>query len=109
MQLMPSTAAEYGLDSTASPEQNIIAGIDYINWLNNQFKDKVDDIEERKKFILAAYNVGLGHVFDAIRLAEKNELNSQIWKDNVAIMLLNKSKPDYYKDDVVHYGYCRGS
>ena len=24
-------------------------------------------------------------------------------------MLLNKSKPKYYEDEVVYYGYCRGS
>lgn len=109
MQLMPSTAKEYGLDSTASPEESIIAGIDYLSWLDEQFADKVTDKAERRKFVLAAYNVGLGHVFDAIRLAEKHQLKKDVWENNVAEMLLNKSKPNFYKDDVVHYGYCRGS
>ncbi|MEQ8625960.1 MAG: transporter substrate-binding domain-containing protein [Vicingaceae bacterium] len=109
MQLMPTTAAEYGLDSSAGPQQNISAGIEYLEWIDKQFQEKVSDTEERRKFVLAAYNVGLGHVFDAIRLAEKNGLKKTVWDKNVAEMLLNKSKPKYYEDEVVYYGYCRGS
>lgn len=109
MQLMPTTAAEYGLDSSAGPHQNISAGIEYLEWINNQFEEKVPDSTERKKFVLAAYNVGLGHVFDAMRLAEKNGKDPTIWNNNVAEMLLNKAKPEYYNDEVVYYGYCRGS
>ncbi|MCK5209475.1 MAG: lytic transglycosylase F, partial [Cyclobacteriaceae bacterium] len=60
------------------------------------------------KFTLGSYNVGLGHVQDAIRLAEKYNVNTKKWDDNVAQMLLNKSIPKYYKDPVVKYGYCRG-
>ncbi|KAA3650638.1 MAG: lytic transglycosylase F [Bacteroidetes bacterium] len=109
MQLMPNTAESYGIDSLSDPEDNIEAGIQYISWLDKQFVEKVTDSTERIKFILAAYNVGLGHVFDAMRLAEKYHLNPQIWEDNVAEMLKNKSIPEYYKDEVVYYGYCRGS
>jgi len=31
-----------------------------------------------------------------------------IWDDNVDIFIQKKSDPDYYKDPVVKYGYCRG-
>lgn len=108
MQLMPETAAEYGLDSTANPKDNIEAGVDYLKWLDEQFEEKVKDSLERRKFVLAAYNVGLGHIFDAMRLAEKYELNPKIWDDNVAEMILKKSNPEFYRDEVVYYGYCRG-
>ena len=87
MQLMPNLAESYGIDSLSDPEDNIEAGIQYISWLDKQFVKKVTDSTERIKFILAAYNVGLGHVFDAMRLAEKYHLNPQIWEDNVAEML----------------------
>jgi membrane-bound lytic murein transglycosylase F len=109
MQLMPETAAEYGIDSTANPRENIEAGVDYLKWLEDQFSERVSDSLERRQFVLASYNVGLGHVFDAMRLATKNELNPQVWKGNVAEMILKKSNPKYYRDPVVHYGYCRGS
>ena len=90
-------------------KENIIAGVKYLKWLDKQFKDKIIDFDERQKFVLAAYNAGLGHVFDAIRLAKKYDKNPQLWTDNVAEMLLNKAKPRFYKDEVVYYGYCRGS
>jgi len=108
MQLMPSTSEEYGLDSSASAAENIEAGIRYLNWIDKQFMERVEDSTERQKFVMAAYNVGLGHVFDAMRLAESRSLNPQKWEKNVAEMLLKKSDPDYYQDSVVYYGYCRG-
>lgn len=109
MQLMPETAESFGVDSISSPEANVKAGVKYLLWLNKEFLEKVSDSTERVKFVLAAYNVGLGHVFDAIRLAEHHELNPEVWDKNVAEMLKNKSLPEYYKSEVVYYGYCRGS
>lgn len=108
MQMMPATMHNMGIDSSASPRQQIKAGVRYIKWLDKQFQEYVEDEQERKKFVLAAYNVGLAHVYDAIRLAEKYERESDIWDSNVAYFVLNKSNPDYYQDSVVLYGYARG-
>ncbi len=108
MQLMPGTAEMYGIDSLASPEQNIEAGILHLKALDERFNDLIEDPEERIKFVLAAYNVGIAHVFDARRLAAKYERNPDVWDDNVDYYLLNKSDPKYYNDSVVFYGYCRG-
>lgn len=108
MQLMPTTASRYGVDSLSSPLQNIIAGVKYIQWLNGILKNKISDTDERQKFVIASYNVGLGHVLDARRLAKKNGKNPDIWNDNVDFYILNKSNPMYYRDPVVKYGYCRG-
>ena len=57
---------------------------------------------------MAAYNVGLGHVLDARRLAEKNKKNPNKWIQEVDTFILLKSKPKYYHDPVVKYGYCHG-
>jgi len=108
MQLMPVTANKFGVNKNFPPEKNILAGVKFIKWLDNQFIDVVKDKEERQKFILASYNVGLGHVLDARRLAEANGKNPNIWTDNVDFFILNKSNPQYYKSDLVKYGYCRG-
>lgn len=108
MQLMPATAKRFGASQNSPPRVNIKAGVKFIRWLNNQFKDKVKDSEERKKFILASYNVGMGHVLDARRLAEANGKDPNIWTDNVDFFILNKSNPQYYNSDLVKYGYCRG-
>ncbi len=108
MQLMPSTGEHFGVDIRKSPESNIYAGIKYIKWLQTLFEDKVVDKSERLKFILAAYNVGPGHVLDARQLARKNGRDPEIWDDNVAYYLLKKSDPEYYHDPVVEHGFCRG-
>jgi membrane-bound lytic murein transglycosylase F len=108
MQLMPTTGQRFGVGPTSPPRMQIRAGIMYIQWLDERLID-IKDPAERVKFILAAYNIGLGHVIDARALAEKNHKNTDIWDNNVAEFLLSKSDPKYYTDPVVKYGYCRGT
>jgi len=109
MQLIPATAKRFGLDTLiASPVQNIEAGTNFLIHLNKYWRDFIPDSAERIKFVLASYNVGLGHVIDARNLAAKYDKDPDLWEDNVNFYLLNKAKPKYYNDDVVKYGYCRG-
>lgn len=108
MQIMPATAIELGIDLNATPIEQIEAGVKYLRWLDKQFATDIPDTAERQKFVLAAYNAGIAHVFDARRLAAKNNKNPNIWEGHVDYYLLNKSKPEYYLDEVVYYGYCRG-
>lgn len=108
MQLMPNTANKYDIDSLSTPESQISAGVDYIALLDKQFSDKGVAADERIKFVLAAYNAGIAHVYDAQRLAAKYRKNPEVWDNNVDLYMLNKSKPQFYNDTVVKYGYCRG-
>ncbi len=110
MQLMPPTAKSYGIKGAelVNPEKNIAAGTQHLTMLQKYWESELSDETEILKFTLGSYNVGLGHVQDAIRLAKKYGVNPNKWDDNVAQMLLNKSIPKYYKDPVVKYGYCRG-
>jgi membrane-bound lytic murein transglycosylase F len=108
MQLMPQTAKSFGVEKITSPQDNIQGGLKFLIWLDKRFEDIITNPDERLKFVLASYNVGPGHVEDAMRLAEKNNKNPHIWDDNVDYYLLNKSKPSFYNDPVVKYGYCRG-
>lgn len=108
MQLMPNTAKKYGVDSLSPPEEQIAAGVKFLKLLDRQFLNKIENTKERKRFVLASYNAGIAHVYDARRLAEKNNKDPNIWEENVDFYLLNKSKPEFYRDSVVKYGYCRG-
>jgi membrane-bound lytic murein transglycosylase F len=65
--------------------------------------------QERVKFVLAAYNIGPGHIIDARNLAKKNGADPNIWDEHVARFLLSKADPKYYNDPVVKYGFCRGT
>ncbi len=109
LQLMPETALRFGADDPSDPEQNLAAGYGYILWLDQRLVSFVPDANERIKFVLAAYNVGLGHVMDAIRLAEKFGKNVQVWDANVETALLLKANPTYYSDPVVKHGFCRAT
>ncbi|MCF8224365.1 MAG: transporter substrate-binding domain-containing protein [Bacteroidales bacterium] len=108
MQLMPATAGRFGVSRKSSPESQIRAGVSFIKWLDKRFQDEIIDPNERAKFVLAAYNVGKGHVDDARRLAEKYGDDPDVWDDSVEKWLLNKSEPQYFRDPVVKYGYARG-
>jgi membrane-bound lytic murein transglycosylase F len=109
MQMMPATANIYGISQKSSPEEQISAGVKYLKLLDAQLAPLVKDGAERRKFVLAAYNVGIAHVFDAQRLAKKYNKDPRKWDDHVDYYILNKSDPKYYQDPLCYYGYCRGS
>ena len=108
MQLMPNTGQAHGVTNPSDPRQNINAGRKHLKWLQNIWKDDITDPEERSKFVLASYNVGQGHVQDAVALAQKDGLSGKIWDGEVESYILKKSKREYFNDPVVKYGYCRG-
>lgn len=108
MQLMPNTAAMFNVTPESPPAEHIIAGIKYLYWIDSRLRDIIVDDTERVKFVLASYNVGLGHVLDARRLAEKFGRNPNVWENNVDYFILNKSNPKYYLDPVVQHGFARG-
>ena len=111
MQLLPQTAQAYKVDSNSlnDPESNIKAGTNYLKWLDGVWDHTIVDSSERKKFVLASFNVGLGHIIDARNLATKYGKDPTIWDDNVAFYILKKSEKEFYRDEVCKHGYCRGS
>ena len=109
MQLMPSVMERYNVSYDSSPEEQLEAGGKLISYLDKTLKNKVVDSLERVKFVLAAYNAGLGHVLDAQRLAMKYDKAPDIWENNVDYFILNKSKPMYYRDTCCHCGFLRGT
>ncbi|MEM9337513.1 MAG: transporter substrate-binding domain-containing protein [Bacteroidota bacterium] len=107
MQVLPSTGKSYGITQLLDPYQNILAGKRHLLWLQNSWNEDIQDPREKIKFVLASYNVGRGHVLDAVRLTKKYDGNPKKWVD-VKEFLLKKSYSAYYDDPVVEFGYCRG-
>lgn len=111
MQIMPSTARANVVDPAAltDPETSVRLAAQLLNTLDRTMRPYVKDPAERVKFVLASYNAGAAHIIDAIALARKHGYNPAVWDGNVAEALRLKSNPAYYNDEVVRYGYFRGT
>lgn len=57
MQLMPDTAARFGVTDSLKPAENIAGGVKYLDWLMGEFNN--DPI-----LVLAGYNAGEGSVYN---------------------------------------------
>lgn len=110
MGIMPNTAKALGVTphELKDPDVGIRTGVDCLRKFRQGFS-KITDPQEKIKFTLASYNAGIGHVYDAQRLAEKYGKNPYVWEDNVAEYIRLKSDPIYYNDPVCKHGYLRGS
>ncbi|WP_293715380.1 transglycosylase SLT domain-containing protein [uncultured Parabacteroides sp.] len=110
MGIMPNTARALGVTphELKDPDIGIRTGVDCLRKFRQGFSE-ITDPQEKIKFTLASYNAGIGHIYDAQRLAEKYGKNPLIWEDNVAEYIRLKSDPEYYNDPVCKHGYLRGS
>ncbi len=104
MQLTHATAEEMGVENRLNPRQSIRGGIKYLNKMRKRFSHIQDDYQQML-FALASYNIGYGHVLDALKIAEKKGLDTHKWQAlKTTLPLLSKSR--YY--EATRYGYARG-
>jgi len=107
MQFMPNTGNDFGVNPMSSPEVQITAGMKLINRIYQSWAS-IPDKEQRFKFMLASYNAGPCHIFDAQALAKEKGLNPELWDGNVELMVEKLSDPDYYRHPEVKCGAYRG-
>ena len=107
---MPETAKAYDLPMNRIEyiDDNIRVSMQVVKKLDTLLSKYVEDPSERVYFVIAAYNSGIAHIYDAIALAEKYGMNPKVWHGNVAEAVLMKTKPEYYNDPVCKYGYFKG-
>ncbi len=105
MQLLPTTAARVGVTKLFDPKQNILAGARYLARLMKIFE--ADGVEPRQqiRFALAAYNAGLGHIFDGRDLARRTGRDPNKWFNHVADAMRLKEQPKWHRS--TRYGYSR--
>ncbi|WP_300532090.1 membrane-bound lytic murein transglycosylase MltF [Maricaulis sp.] len=104
MMLTLSTAERVGIADRTDPRQSIEGGVTYLTDLYGRVPDSVTG-QDRLWFALAAYNVGMGHMYDTRALAERLGRDKNSWADLEATLPL-LSDPDYYPS--LRYGYARG-
>jgi membrane-bound lytic murein transglycosylase F len=105
MMLTLPTAKEMGVVSRLDAEQSIMGGAKYLRRLEKRIPDTVSG-QDRWWNALAAYNVGMGHVQDARKLAVELDLNPDNWLELRGVLPLLAQKK-YYKD--LKYGRARGN
>lgn len=105
MMLTLVTAAEMGVESRLDAQQSIMGGAHYLSKLESRVPESVTG-DDRWWYALAAYNVGMGHVHDARKLASVLELDADKWTEFRGVLPLLSQKK-YYKD--LKYGYARGA
>jgi membrane-bound lytic murein transglycosylase F len=110
MGVMPNTARALGVTPYELTDPNVCVrtGVECLRRFRQGFSS-ITDPTEKMKFTLGAYNAGIGHVYDAQRLAEKYGKNPAVWDNNVAEYIRLKTDPEYYNDPVCKHGYLRGS
>lgn len=108
MQVMPKTAAYLGVNNIEHPENNIKAGVKLISWLKKQFdKDNSISEEEKLKFLLSAYNAGIGRIEDCRNFALSQGKNPSIW-DDVRVVVPLMEEREHYEGDYIQRGKFKG-
>ena len=105
MQLTSHTAEFLGIEDRLDPHQSIIGGARYLQMLKERMERLGIESWDKWFMALAAYNQGLGHVYDARSLAERLGHNPDSWSG------LKKTYPllsyqEYY--ETLPRGYTRG-
>lgn len=88
MQLMPGTAARFGVRNAADPAQNVSGGTRYLKQLLGRFNNRVD-------LVLASYNAGEGSVVRyGYRVPPYRETRSYVRKISSRYNSLEHAAPD---------------
>jgi len=105
MMLTKRTAKILGVKNRLNPMQSVTGGTRHLKQMIKFVPKEVEE-ENRLKFALAAYNIGMGHIKDARKLARQLGLNQNVWSDlKIVLPLLSQKK--YYR--TLKYGYARGA
>lgn len=104
MMLTLNTAAAMGVDNRLDPVQNIWGGARFLRRMHNWLDEDIPE-PDRTWLALATYNVGMGHMRDAMNLAERLGRNPHHWHEMREVLPL-LADPAYHRH--LRYGYARG-
>jgi membrane-bound lytic murein transglycosylase F len=105
MMLTKATARWVGVKDRLDPKQSIFGGAEYLANIRRKLPDTIHE-PDRTWFALAAYNIGPGHLVDAMELAVRLGRDPNQWHTLRAVLpLLSQEK--YHT--TLKRGYARGS
>lgn len=104
MMLTNATAGDLGVDDRLDPAQSIHGGARYLRQLYERLPDSIQG-DDRLYMAMAAYNVGLGHLYDARRITETRGGDPDRWRDVRESLPLLQEREWHSQ---TRYGYARG-
>jgi membrane-bound lytic murein transglycosylase F len=104
MMLTLPTAGDLGVQDRLDPAQSIEGGARYLRELKNRLPESITG-EDRLYMAMAAYNVGLGHLYDARDITERRGGDPNRWEDVRASLPLLQEREWHSQ---TQYGYARG-
>jgi len=104
MMLTNPTASEMGVSDRTDAAQSIDGGARYLRSIKDRLPDSITG-EDRLYMAMAAYNVGLGHLYDARNIAERRGGNPNLWQDVRAALPLLQQREWHSQ---TRHGYARG-
>ena len=105
MMLTRATASHMDVKDREDPQQSIDGGARYLRYLHDRIPDDVAE-PDRTWMTLAAYNLGLGHLYDARRLARLQGHDPDQW-ETIKQMLPLLQESSWYNR--VEHGFARGN
>jgi membrane-bound lytic murein transglycosylase F len=105
MQVRPIAAEAVGAVQFQTPADNVQTGVRYLRQLDDMFHAVHG--RDHLAVILAAYNIGPGHIHDAQTLARTFGYDPNRWQDALELMLPLLEQPSIYK--WLPNGYAKGS
>jgi len=104
MMLTKATAKQMQVDNRMDPKQSINGGAKYFTHILKRIPAHIEE-PDRTWFALASYNVGYGHLEDAMKITRFNGGDPDKWidvKKNLPLL----ARKIWYKS--MKYGYARG-
>ncbi|CBV41555.1 membrane-bound lytic murein transglycosylase MltF [Halomonas elongata] len=104
MMLTRPTASDLGIEDRLDPAQSIEGGARYLRSLEQRLPESITG-DDRLYMALAAYNVGLGHLYDARDITRQRGGDPDAWEDVRRSLPLLQESGWYEK---TRHGYARG-
>ncbi|MEN8212987.1 MAG: membrane-bound lytic murein transglycosylase MltF [Pseudomonadota bacterium] len=104
MMLTEDTAELFDVTDREDPEQSIQGAVRFLQFLERRIPEEIG-MPDRLSFILASYNVGLGHIFDARRMTKVLGGDDDKWLDVRRYLPLLTEERFYSK---LKHGQARG-
>lgn len=105
LQITRDTADFIGIQDRLDPFESIRGGVRYLDFLLERVENTGAESWDKWFFTLAAYNQGLGHLYDAMELAERKGKNNLSWFELKQVYPL-LSYTRYF--ETLPRGYARG-